>query len=117
MKLPEAGVTWNNACMLTCNGENKQYNFLLIFVWTAALVKVNGGIEKGQWRHWSGSMQALVRVDGGIEKGQWAMGVLNNGGSIRVLKKINGGGALVRVNAGIEKGQWGGGIGQGQWGY
>ena len=65
-----------------------------------ALVRVNGGIEKGQWRRWSGSMQALVRVNGGIEKGQWAMGVLNNGGSIRVLKKINGGG-----------------IGQGQCGY
>ena len=48
----------------------------------------NGGIGKGQWEHWSGSMVALVRVNGGIEKGQLE--------------------ALVRVN---------GGIGQGQWGY
>ena len=45
-----------------------------------ALVRVNGGIEKGQW--------SLVRVNGGIE--QWG---------------LNGG--LVRVNGGIEKGQWG----------
>ena len=77
-----------------------------------ALVRVNAGIEKGQWGHWSGSMGVLKRVNGGvgqgqcrrvnggIEKGQWAMGVLNNGGSIGVLKKINGGG-----------------IGQGQCGY
>ena len=56
-----------------------------------ALVRVNGGIEKGQW--------ALVRVNGGIE--QWG---------------LNGG--LVRVNGGIEKGQWGalanGGMEKGQ---
>ena len=58
-----------------------------------ALVRVNGGIEKGQWRRWSGSMGALVRVNGGIE-----MGVLNNGGSMGdwsgsmgVLKRVNGG--------------------------
>ena len=74
-----------------------------------ALVRVNGGIEKGQWRRWSGSM-----------------GVLNNGCSMGVLKGMNGG----RVNGGIEKDEWGhwsgsmavlkrvnGGIGQGQWGY
>ena len=78
----------------------------------AALVRVNGGIEKGQWRRWSGSMGALVRVNGGIEKGQWALvrvkgGIeqLNNGGSMEVLKKINAGGhwsrsmgVLKRVN-------------------
>ena len=51
-----------------------------------ALVRVNGGIEKGQWEHWSGSMVALVRVNGGIEKGQLE--------------------ALVRVNGGIGQGQW-----------
>ena len=56
---------------------------------------VNGGIEKGQWRRWSGSMGALVRVNGGIEKGQWA---------------------LVRVNAGIEQWRLHGGIEKGQWG-
>ena len=63
------------------------------------MVRVNGGIEKGQWRRWSGSM-----------------GVLNNGRSMGVLKGMNGG----RVNGGIEKGQWGhwsgnGGIEKGQW--
>ena len=85
-----------------------------------ALVRVNGGIEKGQWRRWSEG----VRVNGGIEKGgRWSgsMGVLNNGGSMGALKKktmkralvsVNGGiekgskGALVRVNGGIEKGPW-----------
>ena len=37
-----------------------------------ALGRVNGGIEKGQWWHWSGSMGVLkrVRANGGIEKGQ-----------------------------------------------
>ena len=67
-----------------------------------ALVRVSGGIEKGQWRRWSGS-NGGVRVNGGIEKGgRWSgsMGVLNNGGSMGALKKIN------------EEG-----IGQGQWGY
>ena len=39
-----------------------------------ALVRVNGGIEKGQWGNWKGSMEALVRVNGGIE--QWGL----NGG-------------------------------------
>ena len=41
-----------------------------------ALVRVNGGIEKGQWRRWSGSMR-----------------VLDNGGSMGVvaLKRVNGG--------------------------
>ena len=68
-----------------------------------ALVRVNAGIEKGQWGgHWSGSMGvlkrvngALVRVNAGIEKGQWG----HWSGSMRVLKRVNGG------------------IGQGQWGY
>ena len=59
-----------------------------------------GGIEKGQWRRWSGSMEALVRVNGFIGRWSGSMGVLNNGGSMGVLKKINGGG-----------------IGRGQWGY
>ena len=36
-----------------------------------ALVRVNGGIEKGQWGHWSGSMGVLKRVNGGIGQGQW----------------------------------------------
>ena len=36
-----------------------------------ALVRVNGGIEKGQWGHWEGSMGELKRFNGGIEKGQW----------------------------------------------
>ena len=75
-----------------------------------ALVRVNGGIEKGQWRRWSGSMEALVRVNGGIEKGQWALVRVNGG-----IEQwgLNGGiekdqwGALVRANGGIEKGQWG----------
>ena len=53
-----------------------------------ALVRVNGGIEKGQW--------GLVRVNGGIEKdqcgGHWS-------GSMGVLKRVNGG------------------VGQGQWGH
>ena len=81
--------------------------------------RVNGGIEKGQWgigqgqcRHWSGSVGVLKRVNGGwsgsmdqwrhwsgsmgcIEKGQWVLvrvnGVLNNGGSMGVLTRINGG--------------------------
>ena len=35
------------------------------------LKRVNGGVEKGQWEYWKGSMKALVRVNGGIEKGQW----------------------------------------------
>ena len=30
-----------------------------------ALVRVSGGIEKGQWGRWSGSMGALKRVSGG----------------------------------------------------
>ena len=55
-----------------------------------ALVRVNGGIEKGQWGHWSGrwsgSMGHWSHSMGCIEKGQWV---------------------LVRVNGGIEKGQWG----------
>ena len=36
-----------------------------------ALVRVNAGIEKGQWGHWSGSMRVLKRVNGGIGQGQW----------------------------------------------
>ena len=72
-----------------------------------ALVRVNGGIEKGQWRRWSGSMVALVRVNGGIEKvnGRWSGSIeqwgLNGGiekdqwghwsGSMGVLKRVNGG--------------------------
>ena len=43
-----------------------------------ALVRVNGGIEKDEWGHWSGSMGvlkgsmvALKRVNGGIGQGQW----------------------------------------------
>ena len=39
-----------------------------------ALVRVRGGIEKGQGGHWSGSMGVLKRVNGvngGIEKDQW----------------------------------------------
>ena len=37
-----------------------------------ALLRVNGGIEKGQWGHWSGSMGALrrVRSDRGLAVGQ-----------------------------------------------
>ena len=50
-----------------------------------ALVRVSGGIEKGQWGHWSGSMGVLKRVNGGT-------------GSMGVLKRINGG---------IGQGQWG----------
>ena len=33
--------------------------------------RVNGGIEKDQWRHWSGSMGIVKRVNGGIGQGQW----------------------------------------------
>ena len=36
-----------------------------------ALKRVNGGIEKGQWRRWSGSMGVLKRMNGGIGQGQW----------------------------------------------
>ena len=36
-----------------------------------ALLRVNGGIEKGQWGHWSGSMGVLTRVNGGGGQGQW----------------------------------------------
>ena len=71
--------------------------------------RVNGGIEKGQWGHWSEPMQVLKRVSGGVGQGQWgwqwgrwsrSMGVLNNnGGSMGKLKQ-----SLVRVNWGIEKG-------------
>ena len=37
-----------------------------------ALVRVNGGIEKGQWGRWSGSMGAWrrVRSDRGLALGQ-----------------------------------------------
>ena len=40
-----------------------------------ALVRVNGGIEKGQWGHWSGPMRVLKRVnrvrsDRGLALGQ-----------------------------------------------
>ena len=35
-----------------------------------ALVRVNAGIEKGQWGHWSGSMRVLKRVNGGVGQGQ-----------------------------------------------
>ena len=37
-----------------------------------ALVRINGGIEKGQWGRWSGSMGALrrVRSDRGLAVGQ-----------------------------------------------
>ena len=31
----------------------------------------NGGIEKDQWGHWSGSMGVLKRVNGVIGQGQW----------------------------------------------
>ena len=58
-----------------------------------AWVRVKGGIEKGQWGHWSGRVNGDVSVNGGIEKGQ---------------------SALVRVNGGIEKGQrghWSGSMG------
>ena len=77
-----------------------------------ALVRVNGAIEKGQWRRWSLSM-----------------GVLNNGGSMGGIEKDEWGHwslsmvALKRVNRGIGQGQWvvlkrfNGGVGQGQWGY
>ena len=33
--------------------------------------RVNGGIEKGQWGHWSEPMQVLKRVSGGVGQGQW----------------------------------------------
>ena len=56
--------------------------------------------REGQWGYRKGSMEcqwALVRVNGGIEKGQrnvngrssGSMGVLNNGGSMGALKKNN----------------------------
>ena len=44
-----------------------------------ALVRVNGGIEKDEWGHWSGSMGVLKRVNG-------------------VLKRVNGG---------VGQGEWG----------
>ena len=73
------------------------------------LKKVNGGIEKIRWWYCVGSMGE--RVNGGIEKWRWSgpMGVLNNGGSMGVLKRMNGGIGQgqcgVKVNGGIEKGQ------------
>ena len=36
-----------------------------------ALKRVNGGIEKGQWRRWSGPMGVLKGMNGGIGQGQW----------------------------------------------
>ena len=62
-----------------------------------ALVRVSGGIEKGQRGHWSGRVNGGVSVNGGIEKGQSA------------LVRVNGG---VRVNGSIEKGgRWSGSMG------
>ena len=53
--------------------------------------RVNGGIEKNQWRHWSGSMGVLKRVNEGIDR--------VNGG---IVKRVNGG-----IGQGIGQGQWG----------
>ena len=44
--------------------EKGQWGLVRVNGPMAALVRVNGGIEKGQWRRWSGSMGALVRVNG-----------------------------------------------------
>ena len=56
-----------------------------------ALVRVNGGMEKGQCGvGWSGSIGALVNG-----KGQWA------------LVRVNGGIEQWGLNGGIEKDQWG----------
>ena len=38
--------------------------------------------------HWSGSVQALVRVSGGIEKGQW--GLVRVNGPMAALVRVNG---------------------------
>ena len=65
-----------------------------------SLVRVNGGIEKGQWGHWSGSMGVLKRFNGGVGQGQlghWS-------GSMVVLKRVNGG---------VGQGEWGHGVGFG----
>ena len=52
--------------------------------------RVNGGIEKGQWGHWSEPMQVLKRVSGGVGQGQFkwqwgrwsgSMGPLRGAGS------------------------------------
>ena len=82
-------------------------------------LKKSGGYQ-GQWGHWSGSMGAwrkgmvaFKRVNGisdSVGQGQWGYWKVN-GGSMRVLKRVNwrrwsGSVALVRVNGGIEKGQW-----------
>ena len=56
---------------------------------------LNGGIEKDQWGHWSGSMRVLKRVNGGIGQCQWGRW----SGSMGVLKRVNGG------------------VGECQWGY
>ena len=75
-----------------------------------ALVRVNGGIEKGQWAS-MGCIEkgqwVLVRVNGGIEKGQWgqwsvSMGVGQHCSGL--LKRVNGG--VSECEWGIEKGEW-----------
>ena len=32
---------------------------------------LNGGIEKDEWGHWSGSMAVLKRANGVVGQGQW----------------------------------------------
>ena len=60
-----------------------------------------GGMEKG-WVNggWSGSMEALVRVNGGIEKGQWGHWSGRWSGSMGCIDK----GQWVYVRVGGERG-------------
>ena len=62
-----------------------------------ALVRVNGGIEKGQWGHWSGRWSGSM---GCIEKGQWVLVRVGVNGGIRPNE------VLKRVNGGVGQGQW-----------
>ena len=73
MEKGQCGVGWSGSIGALVNGKGQ---------W--ALVRVNGGIEqwglnggieKDQWGHWSGSMGTLKRVNGGVGQGQWGHGV------------------------------------------
>ena len=57
--------------------------------------------------HWSASVQALVRVSGGIEKGQWGLVRVNGIGQGQWGHWSGSMGVLKRVNGGVGQGQWG----------
>ena len=69
--------------------------------------RVNGGIEKGQWAHWSEPMQVLKRVSGGVGQGQfkWQWALVRVNGGIEQQWGLNG--KLKRINAIVGQGQLG----------